>query len=493
MKGKGKAAGKSIFERIGGEATVRAAINGMYTRILGDVVLRPFFKNADVERIREQQVAFFAQALGGPARYRGRGMRELHADMKIEQRHFDRMLQHLVAAFRAQNLDQGLVEEIVAALAPQAADIVTHQSGEDALAADNRDALLYERMIEFSPLNFMRADADNIIRYLNPSSLRTLSKLEHLLPCKVSEIVGKSVDIFHKNPAHQRRILGDPKNLPHQAMIRLGDEYLNLLVSPIYDDNRTYLGPMVTWEVVTEKVRATAEIEGRNASLNRSQGIIECEMDGTIVTANEIFLKDTGYTLDEVKGKHIGMFATEEDRNKPAFKEFWAKLNRGEVQVGEFRRVAKGGREIWLHIAYNPIADENGKFFKVVEYVRDITEEKQTRVDYAGQIAAISKSQAIVQCDMQGTITQANENFLQLFGYQWEEIKGKAISMFATEEDRRSTKIQEFWDSLRRGEPHAGEFKRVGKGGRSCGCKLPTTPFSIWTASRSRSSSIALT
>jgi methyl-accepting chemotaxis protein len=169
-----------------------------------------------------------------------------------------------------------------------------------------------------------------------------------------------------------RRLLKDPSNLPHEADIRVGPETLHLVASAVYDEKKNYVGPMVSWEIVTKRVRATAEIDGRNSALNRSQGIIECEMDGTIITANELFLKMTDYTLDEVRGKPIGMFAREEDRVKPGFKEFWAKLNRGEVLSGEFQRVAKGDREVWMHISYNPILDQDGKPFKVVEYVGDI-------------------------------------------------------------------------------------------------------------------------
>lgn len=111
------------------------------------------------------------------------------------------------------------------------------------------------QIVENAPNNIMQADTDLVIRYMNPASLRTLKQIENLLPCRADEVVGKSIDIFHKNPEHQRRMLSDPKNLPHRAQIHLGPEILDLLVSPIYDGSRNYLGPMVTWEVITEKVK----------------------------------------------------------------------------------------------------------------------------------------------------------------------------------------------------------------------------------------------
>ena len=93
-----------------------------------------------------------------------------------------------------------------------------------AKAASRSD--VFEQMMENSPLNFLRADTDFIIRYMNPASRATLAKVAHLLPCKVEAVVGSCIDIFHKNPAMQRRLLADPKNLPHRADIRLGPEWL---------------------------------------------------------------------------------------------------------------------------------------------------------------------------------------------------------------------------------------------------------------------------
>ena len=114
-------------------------------------------------------------------------------------------------------------------------------------------------MMDNSPINTMYADTDLVIRYMNPVSKKTLKTLEQYLPVKADQMIGQCIDIFHKNPAHQRRILADPKNLPHRAKIQLGPETLDLLVSAIFDDKGTYLGPMVTWEVVTERIRLERE------------------------------------------------------------------------------------------------------------------------------------------------------------------------------------------------------------------------------------------
>jgi methyl-accepting chemotaxis protein len=242
---------------------------------------------------------------------------------------------------------------------------------------------VFEQMMENCSLNILRADTNLIIRYMNPASRATLAKLAHLLPCKVEDVVGSSIDIFHKHPEHQRRMMADPKNLPHQADIRLGPETLNLNLSPIYDEEKNYVGAMLAWEIATARVASAADNAGQLAAIGKSQAVIEFKMDGTIVSANENFLKALGYTLDEIKGKHHSMFVEEAFRNSAEYREFWAKLNRGEYVADEFKRIGKGGKEIWIQASYNPILDVNSKPCKVVKYATDITEQVRIKNEVA--------------------------------------------------------------------------------------------------------------
>ena len=240
----------------------------------------------------------------------------------------------------------------------------------------------FKGMVECAPINVIVADKDFVIRYLNAHSIRTLETIEHLLPVKASQVVGQSIDIFHKHPDHQRRILADPKNLPHKAVITLGPEKLELLVNALRDENGTYLGPMVTWSVVTEKIALEAtnvDYAGQIKAIGNTQAVISFDMEGRILDANDNFLRATGYALDEVKGRQHGMFLDADEANSAAYREFWAALSRGQFQSGEFRRVGKGGREIWIRASYNPIPDAAGKPFKVVKYATDVTEEVNAR------------------------------------------------------------------------------------------------------------------
>ncbi|HEU0120007.1 MAG TPA: PAS domain-containing methyl-accepting chemotaxis protein [Bryobacteraceae bacterium] len=202
------------------------------------------------------------------------------------------------------------------------------------------------------------------------------------------------------------------------------------------------------------------------AAIHRSQAVIEFQLDGTIITANDNFLTTLGYRLEEIAGRHHRIFVLEEERNSEEYRQFWQSLNRGEYQSGEFRRMAKGGKDVWIQASYNPVFDANGKPYKIVKFAVDITRQKQLFADYSGQIAAISKSQAVIEFKLDGTIVNANENFLQATGYTLAEIQGRHHRMFMPESERESVAYQDFWNALGRGEFQGGEYKRVGKGGR---------------------------
>ncbi|HKU27551.1 MAG TPA: PAS domain-containing methyl-accepting chemotaxis protein [Candidatus Sulfotelmatobacter sp.] len=242
--------------------------------------------------------------------------------------------------------------------------------------------------------------------------------------------------------------------------------WIHYSYNPVLDHSgRPYKVVNYFWDITEQKAIET-DSKGQMAAIHKAQAVIEFTLDGTVLTANDNFLKALGYSLDEIKGKHHGMFVDEAYRRSAEYKEFWAKLNRGEYVADEFKRIGKGGKEVWIQASYNPIFDLNGKPFKVVKYATDVTQQKLQNADYQGQIAAIQKSQAVIEFQMDGTIVTANENFLKTLGYSLEEIKGKHHSMFVVEEYRRSSEYKEFWAKLNRGEYQAAEYKRIGKGGK---------------------------
>jgi methyl-accepting chemotaxis protein len=245
--------------------------------------------------------------------------------------------------------------------------------------------------------------------------------------------------------------------------------------------NGRFKGGAAMAALVDENMRASrSDVDGLSAALtnelavakaqlaaiSKSQAVIEFELDGTIRTANENFLQAMGYSLAEVQGRHHRIFADPAYAASAEYERFWSDLRSGKYQAAEYRRFGKGGREVWIQASYNPILDADGRPFRVVKYATDITMVKQRTADYEGQLAAIGKSQAVIEFDLDGTILSANENFLAAMGYGLDEIKGQHHRMFVDPAYAAGAAYRDFWAALGRGEYQSAEFKRIAKGGR---------------------------
>ncbi len=213
------------------------------------------------------------------------------------------------------------------------------------------------------------------------------------------------------------------------------------------------------------------------SALDRSQAVIEFKPDGTILTANQNFLGAVDYSLEEIQGQHHRMFVEPEYARSAEYAQFWKTLQSGKFEVAEYKRFGKGGKEIWIQASYNPILDRKGRVVKVVKFATDITADKLKNADYQGQLAAISKSQAVIEFNLDGTIITANPNFLGAVGYELGEIQGKHHSMFVDTAYKNSGEYREFWEKLRRGEYQAAEYKRYGKGGKEIWIQASYNPI----------------
>ena len=225
------------------------------------------------------------------------------------------------------------------------------------------------------------------------------------------------------------------------------------------------------------RVSELQDLRGQITALGKSNAVIEFELDGTIITANENFLKTVGYTLEEVKGKHHSMFADPVYARSPEYRQFWDKLGRGEFDSGRYKRIAKGGKEIWIQASYNAILDRGGRPFKVVKFATDITEQKMRDLDVEGQLAAINKAQAVIEFTLEGKVLHANQNFLNALGYTLEEIRGQHHSMFVEPAYRQSAEYRQFWEKLGRGEFDANQYQRFGKGGKEIWIQASYNPI----------------
>jgi methyl-accepting chemotaxis protein len=255
------------------------------------------------------------------------------------------------------------------------------------------------------------------------------------------------------------------------------DIWIQASYNPIFDmEGKPFKVVKYASDITQQKIQ-NAYFSGQIEAIGKSQAVIEFNMDGTIVQANDNFLAAVGYSLDEIKGKHHSIFVAPEEKSSVAYQQFWESLNNGEFHSGEFRRFGKSGNEIWIQASYNPIFDAEGNPYRVVKYASDITEEKLRNADFSGQIEAIGKSQAVIEFNMDGTIIKANENFLNAVGYSLDEIVGQHHSMFVVTEERNSSAYQQFWEALNRGEFQAAEYKRVGKGGNEIWIQASYNPI----------------
>ncbi len=179
--------------------------------------------------------------------------------------------------------------------------------------------------------------------------------------------------------------------------------------NPIFGpDGKPFKVVKYATDVTAQKLR-NADSEGQLEAIGRSQAVIEFKLDGTIITANENFLAVLGYSLDEIKGKHHSMFADPAYAASTEYKAFWEKLGRGEFVSGEFKRLAKGGKEVWIQASYNPIFDLNGKPFKVVKYASDITDQKLAAARAQAMLSMIEGAATnFMTCDRNLIITYCN-------------------------------------------------------------------------------------
>ncbi|CAO3436647.1 PAS domain S-box protein [Azospirillum endophyticum] len=251
-----------------------------------------------------------------------------------------------------------------------------------------------------------------------------------------------------------------------RRVTRSGREiWLRATYNPIFGFDGRPTGIIKFATVITdEKLKAT-DAEGKLAAIDRSQAVIEFGMDGTIQQANACFLDLMGYRLDEVQGRHHRIFLNEVDAADPEYTAFWNRLRQGEHQSGEFRRLTKGGGEVWIQATYTPILDPAGRPWKVVKFAMDVTEQRRCNTDYRAQIEALNRSQAVIQFRTDGTILDANENFLNALGYGLDEVVGRNHSMFVFPEQRDTAEYRDFWKVLRSGQYHTSLYRRRAKDG----------------------------
>nr|WP_246603110.1 PAS domain-containing methyl-accepting chemotaxis protein [Falsiroseomonas tokyonensis] len=235
----------------------------------------------------------------------------------------------------------------------------------------------------------MIADADLNIIYMNPAVTSMMAEAEEELRRELprfsmATLLGSNIDVFHKTPDHQRRMLA-ALDKPHAATIRIGQRVFDLLVTPIGEAGRR-AGFVVEWEDAHHRL-LNLDYAAQIAAIGRAQAVIEFTIDGTIVGANENFLATMGYRLEEIQGQHHSIFVEPAYRSSADYKAFWDALRSGRHLAAQYKRIAKSGRPVWIEASYNPILDHHGQVTKVVKFATDIS----------GQVELLDKLQENIQ------------------------------------------------------------------------------------------------
>ena len=323
-------------------------------------------------------------------------------------------------------------------------------------------------------------ELDGTVRNANENFLR-------MFGYDLDEIVGKHHRIFcdpddAKSPEYavfwHRLGQGEFEAAEFKRIAKDGEEiWLRASYNPVFDQDGNPVKIVKFATNVTATKQKTAEYEGKVKAIDRALAVIEFELDGTVVTANDHFLRIFGYGLDEIVGQHHRIFCERGYAESSQYAEFWRKLGRGEYRAEEFKRLAKGGREVWLQASYNPIFDMDGRPFRVVKFATDVTAVKRQNAEYEGKVEAINRAQAVIEFELDGTVVTANENFLRIFGYDLDEIVGKHHRIFCDAGYAETPDYAAFWQKLGRGEYHAAEFKRVHKDGHEVWLQASYNPL----------------
>lgn len=201
-------------------------------------------------------------------------------------------------------------------------------------------------------------------------------------------------------------------------------------------------------------------------ALYQHQAVIEFDASGHILFASEQFLRLMGYASEELLQKHHRIFLDREDHDESGYRSFWERLQRGESFVGRCRRAKRSGEAVWLQANYCPVVDGKGRVRKVVKYAMDVTAEERRSAEAASQLAAVGRSQAVIEFTLDGRILRCNRNFLDAMGYaSQEELVGRHHSVFVDPAEARSPGYATFWNRLAHGQYQKGQFRRISQSG----------------------------
>jgi len=315
--------------------------------------------------------------------------------------------------------------------------------------------------IEFDLSGHVLYANENFLNVFGYSEEDVLGK-HHSLFCTASTAESDEYRLFWSKLREGEFQTGEFLRLNSQGQ----EVYIQASYNPVRDDDGNLISVIKIASNITDVKSKSLENEGKVAAIDKTQAVIEFDTTGRILTANDNFLNTMGYRLQEIVGQHHRQFCEKDYAESEEYSQFWKDLAAGEFKSGEFMRLNRHGRPVWLQATYTPILGVNGKPVKVVKFASDITAAKLKAIEDDGKVNAMNRSQGIIEFDLGGHILHANENFLSLTGYSLSDIVGQHHSMFVDKEEASSGAYRAFWRKLGQGEFDSGEYLRVGNHGK---------------------------
>jgi len=310
--------------------------------------------------------------------------------------------------------------------------------------------------------------------------------LERALGFSKLDLIGKAESDFiyddeRDSAQHQHdwNLLRDGKSVSAEFRRKgsRGEVWFDAVLSPLLGLDNQLHKVLVLCKDITDLKHERMDNEGKMKAIQRSQAVIEFDIQGKILTANDNFLNLMNYRLEDIRGMHHRMFVSQAEAASSEYQAFWDHLARGEYQSGEFNRLSRTGRDVWIQATYNPVFDHRGKVVKVVKFASDVTEIKQRNAEFEAKVAAINKGLAVIEFDLDGNVQYANRNFLTAMGYTLREVQGHHHSIFCTAEYTHSEEYRSFWQRLNEGEFITGRFHRIGKYNRDVWIQATYNPI----------------
>jgi methyl-accepting chemotaxis protein len=327
-------------------------------------------------------------------------------------------------------------------------------------------------VIEFALDGTILSANENFLNDLGYTAEEVVGR-HHRIFCEPTEVASPAYAAFWSKLGRGEFDAGVYKRLRKDGRV----VWIQATYNPIFDQSGKAIKVVKIATDITESRLAAADAASRIEALGRSQGVIEFTLDGTILDANDNFLNVVGYTRDALIGQHHSVLCDAGLVASPAYRAFWAKLGRGEFDAGEYKRIAKDGREVWIQATYNPLRDLSGKPYKVVKFATDVTQERMRAAEFKGKVGAIERSQLVIEFDPTGIILSANGNFLKGMGYEAEDVIGRHHRIFCDPDYVSSPAYEAFWAKLARGTYDAGVYKRLGKNGREVWIQATYNPI----------------